>query len=82
MGRGELELTLSPVPSGQDGDAPSTGMLLGALAQMAKAIFISCDADINIVPFDQIQVNLAAAAWPDYGKGRHPAGLNFGDGFA
>lgn len=40
------------------------------------------EAEINIVPFDQIQANLAATAWRDYGKGRHPAGLNFGDCFA
>jgi ribonuclease VapC len=38
--------------------------------------------DIQIVPVDAEQVELARSAWRKYGKGRHPAGLNFGDCFA
>ena len=34
---------------------------------------------INIVVFDQGQSTLAIAAFTQYGKGRHPAALNFGD---
>lgn len=37
---------------------------------------------MDIVPFDAEQVDVARAAWRRYGKGRHPAGLNFGDCFA
>ena len=33
----------------------------------------------NIVEFDQNQASLARNAWRAYGKGRHPAKLNFGD---
>jgi ribonuclease VapC len=33
----------------------------------------------NIVAFDNQQANLARIAWQNYGKGRHPAKLNFGD---
>jgi ribonuclease VapC len=40
------------------------------------------EAQIIVVPFDQAQVNLAIRAWQEYGKGQHPAGLNFGDCFS
>jgi ribonuclease VapC len=33
----------------------------------------------TIVAFDGQQANLARTAWRQYGKGRHPAKLNFGD---
>lgn len=33
----------------------------------------------TIVEFDQKQAALARGAWREYGKGRHPAKLNFGD---
>ena len=33
----------------------------------------------SIVAFDQKQADLARTAWREYGKGRHPAKLNFGD---
>lgn len=40
-------------------------------------------ANIDIVPFDSEQAELARAAWRHYGKGNHhPAQLNFGDCFA
>jgi ribonuclease VapC len=39
-------------------------------------------ASLEVVPADAEQVEIARAAWRRYGKGRHPAGLNFGDCFA
>ena len=36
-------------------------------------------ARVDIVPFDSEQAELARDAYRAYGKGRHPAGLNFGD---
>ena len=36
-------------------------------------------AGIKTVVFDGEQAVIAAAAYSSYGKGRHPAGLNFGD---
>jgi ribonuclease VapC len=39
-------------------------------------------AMVDTVPIDEEQVQIARAAWRRYGKGRHPAGLNFGDLFA
>ncbi len=39
-------------------------------------------ANLQIVSLDSEQVEIARSAWRKYGKGRHPAGLNFGDCFA
>ena len=39
-------------------------------------------ADLQIVAVDSEQTEIARSAWRKYGKGRHPAGLNFGDCFA
>ena len=36
-------------------------------------------SEIEILPFDSSQAEIALAAWRRYGKGRHPAGLNLGD---
>jgi ribonuclease VapC len=36
-------------------------------------------ASIEVVPFDQDHLALARLAFRRYGKGRHTAGLNFGD---
>lgn len=37
---------------------------------------------VGISRVDAEQAQLALAAWRRFGKGRHPAGLNFGDCFA
>jgi ribonuclease VapC len=39
-------------------------------------------AHLEIVPVDAEQADIARSAWRKYGKGRHAAGLNFGDCFA
>jgi ribonuclease VapC len=39
-------------------------------------------SNLEVVPVDSEQVEIARSAWRKYGKGRHPAGLNFGDCFA
>jgi ribonuclease VapC len=39
-------------------------------------------ANLKIVSVDSEQIDLARSAWRKYGKGRHPAALNFGDCFA
>ena len=39
-------------------------------------------ADVEIVPLDTEQSRVATTAWRRFGKGRHPAALNFGDCFA
>src|SRR3990167_7407087 len=37
---------------------------------------------IDIVPCDSDQIEIARIAWRRYGKGNHPASLNFGDCFS
>ena len=39
-------------------------------------------AAIEVVAVDQDQVEIARIAWRRCGKGRHPAGLNYGDCFS
>ncbi len=38
--------------------------------------------DLEVVPFTHDQATLAIDAFRRFGKGRHPAGLNFGDCFS
>jgi ribonuclease VapC len=56
---------------------------LGIVAQnkeVAAEVNALLDAlKVNIAAFDQQQATLALAAFARYGKGRHPAALNFGD---
>jgi len=39
-------------------------------------------ANLAVVFVDSEQIDVARCAWRKYGKGRHPAALNFGDCFA
>jgi len=39
-------------------------------------------AGIEVVAVDQDQAEIARLAWRRFGKGQHPAGLNYGDCFA
>jgi ribonuclease VapC len=39
-------------------------------------------ANLQMVSVDSEQAEIARSAWRKYGKGRHPAALNFGDCFA
>lgn len=39
-------------------------------------------ARITLIPVDEEQAHLAVQAFRRYGKGRHPAALNFGDCFS
>jgi ribonuclease VapC len=37
---------------------------------------------LDVTPVDAEQITVARSAWRRYGKGRHAAGLNFGDCFS
>jgi len=37
------------------------------------------ERQIAVTPFTEAHFGIAVSAWHKYGKGRHPAGLNFGD---
>jgi ribonuclease VapC len=62
-----------------------TGIVLenrrGEIAAREFDLFV-LRANIEIVSVDSEQAELARSAWRRYGKGRHPAALNFGDCFA
>lgn len=53
---------------------------LGPTGQDAVERFL-LDALVDIVPVGPALAGRAMRAWRRYGKGRHPAGLNFGDCF-
>ncbi|TCH97453.1 type II toxin-antitoxin system VapC family toxin [Roseococcus sp. SYP-B2431] len=54
----------------------STPQMVGQLEALLH------DAGVEIVPVTAEQARIAQDGWRRYGKGRHPAGLNFGDCFA
>lgn len=37
------------------------------------------DLDVTVIPFGEVHTTEACRAFDRYGKGRHPAALNFGD---
>jgi ribonuclease VapC len=53
----------------------------GTLGRAEVELFVY-EANLTVVAFERTQVDLAAQAWRCYCKGRHPAGLNYGDCFA
>ena len=66
-------------------NALETGIVLearrGEAAGREFDLFLN-HARVEMVAVDTEQVEVARAAWRRYGKGRHPAALNFGDCFA
>ena len=62
-----------------------TGIVLHGRRAAKNAPFLDVflhEAGIEIVPVDGVQARTAIDAFRRFGKGRHPAGLNFGDCFA
>lgn len=60
-------------------------MVVGSRLGMAgrdKALELLARYRIVTVPVDDHLAELAAQAFFNYGKGRHPAGLNYGDCFS
>lgn len=53
----------------------------GAAGLRELDLFVDQSA-IKVVAFDAAQANMARLAYSRFGKGRHPAALNFGDCFA
>jgi ribonuclease VapC len=47
--------------------------LRGTLARFIE------EANLAVIPFTEAHYGIAVGAWVKYGKGRHPAALNFGD---
>jgi ribonuclease VapC len=58
------------------------GMVLESRLGPAGAVQLDdlvLDAGLEVAPFDEAQSRLAREAFRRFGRGRHPAGLNFGD---
>lgn len=59
-----------------------TGMVLlarfGPRGKTALARFLQ-ENRVDVLPFDDVHVDAALDAFSRFGKGRHPAALNFGD---
>lgn len=51
-------------------------------AAASKFDILVREQEIEIVPFDEEQFEFARAAFRRFGRGRHPAALNFGDCFS
>ena len=67
----------------------ATAVEIGIVAIMRAGVQAEIKVDqlfarcgIEIVPVSQDQANLARSAFRTFGKGRHPARLNFGDCFS
>ncbi len=58
---------------------PGYEELLQRMASSDPAIGTATLAETAIVPFGESHCGAAVDAWLRYGKGRHPAALNFGD---
>jgi ribonuclease VapC len=54
------------------------GARRGTGAVLELSLFLS-EFGFQQVPFDGAQLSIAQRAWLVYGRGRHPARLNFGD---
>lgn len=54
---------------------------LGATG-VARTLDLLAMYGITVIPVDEAFADLATEAFARFGKGRHPAGLNFGDCFA
>ena len=56
-------------------------VLVGRLGQHGRAQLLDyvVDNDVEILTFDEQHWREAGSAFLRFGKGRHPAGLNFGD---
>jgi ribonuclease VapC len=75
----------APRPLISAANALETGIVLearrGEAAGREFDLFV-VRANLDVVSVDAEQVEIARSAWRKYGKGRHPAALNFGDCFA
>jgi ribonuclease VapC len=50
----------------------------GERAEAELELFLH-KVNIRVMPFDEDQLEVARSAWRKFGRGRHAAGLNFGD---
>jgi len=71
-----------PRPAVSSATLTETGIVLSArMKEDARGLLARFlrEAGIDIVPFGESHYSAAVDAWLRFGKGRHPAALNFGD---
>jgi len=71
-----------PRPAASSATLVETGIVLSArLKEDARGLVARFlrEAGIDVVPFGESHYSAAVDAWLRFGKGRHPAALNFGD---
>ncbi len=78
-----LELLVGdPRPAVSSAALTETGIVLSSrLQEDARGLLARFlrEAGIDVVPFGESHYSAAVDAWLTFGKGRHPAALNFGD---
>ena len=63
------------------GSGLELGMVLESRTTTLTTLDVLRSLQIELMPFDETQFELGLRAWRIFGKGRHPASLNFGDCF-
>ncbi|MEP7017104.1 MAG: type II toxin-antitoxin system VapC family toxin [Actinomycetota bacterium] len=63
------------------GAALELGLVLESRTRAVTALDALRSLQIELTSFDEAQFDLGLRAWRKFGKGRHPASLNFGDCF-
>lgn len=81
----ERRIADDPVRLISAGTLIETGILIeskiGAVGGRELDLWLQ-HAKVDIVPVDEEQAEFARRGWRRFGKGRHPAGLNYGDCFS
>lgn len=63
------------------GSGLELGMVLESRTTTLTTLDVIQSLQIELLSFDETQFELGLRAWRRFGKGRHPASLNFGDCF-
>ena len=63
------------------GSGLELGMVLESRTTTLTTLDVLRSLQIELMPFDETQFELGLRAWRIFGKGRHPASLNFADCF-
>jgi ribonuclease VapC len=74
----EAEVLAIGAPTLMETNAVMARRVRGEVGRTAVARF-SEDLDVVVIPFAQAHCEVAVEAYFQFGKGRHPAALNYGD---
>lgn len=76
------KLAADPRPAVSSATLTEAGIVLSSRLQRDARALLSRflqEAGISVVPFGEAHYSAAVDAWLRFGKGRHPAALNYGD---